>query len=87
MTMENIFSIAIRTIIGLFAVVVGVGAFLEGFYLTWIGGISLALLATVNPPNFKTKWNVSFWLVFSAWIILFLVFSAIDMKSGVSVSA
>lgn len=81
-TMSKILSIAVRTIIGVFATIVGAGAFLSASFLTGAGGISLALLATVNPPQFKEKFNVSFWLVFFSWIVLFLVLSYIDMKSA-----
>lgn len=80
--MPKLISIGVRTIIGLFAMLIGAGAFLSAHYITGIGGIGLALLATVNPPLFKEKYKVSFWLVFIACLFLFVAWSYIDMKQG-----
>lgn len=79
--MEKFISIGVRTLVGLFAVLIGSGAFLEAQYLTGIGGISLALLATANPPRFKEKWKVSYWFVFVGWIVIFLLLSYIDASA------
>lgn len=85
-TLPKLLSIAIRTLIGVFAALVGSGAFLSASYLTGIGGIGLALLATANPPRFKERWKVSFWLVFVAWILLFLMWSYVDMSAASAVN-
>jgi hypothetical protein len=85
--MNKYFSIGIRAVIGIFAATIGAGAFLGAYYLTGIGGLSLAWFATINPPYFKEKTNASYWLAFSAWIILFLILSYMDMDSGVTSSA
>ena len=81
--MSKVLTISIRIVVGVFAAIVGAGAFLSAQYLTGLGGISLALLATANPSNFRERWNVSFWLVFVAWILLFLLLSYLDMSRGV----
>lgn len=79
-------SITIRTIIGFFVAIIGAGAFLEGGYLTCIGGVALALFTTVNPHKFKDRSNTSYWLVFIALAIMFLAFSYLDMNNGVAAS-
>lgn len=80
----KIFSLASRVVIGAFATLVGAGAILSESYLTGIGGISLGLLATVNPPNFKRKTNISYWLVFVAWVFVFIAWSYFDMRNNQS---
>lgn len=79
--MAKFISISIRTLVGLFAVLIGSGAFLEAQYLTGIGGISLALLATVNPPSFTEKLKASYWFVFVGWMVIFLLLSYVDASA------
>lgn len=87
MSIKKFFNVTIRAVIGFFAAIIAAGAFLEGGYFTWVGGVVLALFATVNPEKFKRRTNVSYMLVFVALSILFLVLSTIDMNRGVGASA
>lgn len=84
--MKKFLSIATRTVIGFFAAIIAAGAFLEGGYFTWIGGVVLALFATVNPENISKRTNVSYVLAFVAFSLLFLALSFIDMNRGVGAS-
>ena len=77
----------VRTIIGVFAATIGAGAILGAYHLTGVGGLSLAWFATINPAYFKEKTNASYWLAFSAWVIVFLILSYMDMGPGVTSSA
>ncbi len=82
MILYKVLSLVTRVVIGAFATLVGAGAVLSENYLTGAGGISLGLLATVNPSDFKRKTNISYWLVFVAWIFVFIAWSYLDMNSN-----
>jgi hypothetical protein len=82
--MKKYFSISIRIAIGFLAAIIAAGGGLEGGYLTWTGGVALALFTTVRPEKFRDKINISYWLVLIIIVIIFLAFSYIDATNGIA---
>lgn len=61
-------------------VLIQLGAFLEHNWGTAITGLALALFLTVEPKVVKEKTKLSYWIVLTSLIVLFLLGSIWDIR-------
>jgi len=67
----------------LLIVLIQAGAFLEQQWGTAITGLALALFLTVEPKTVKEKTKLSYWIVLTSLIVLFLLGSIWDIRFAV----
>lgn len=61
-------------------VLIQLGAFLEHHWWTTITGLALAIFLTVEPKVVKEKTKLSYWIVLTSLIVLFLLGSIWDIR-------
>ena len=68
-----------RVIAFLLIILLELGAFLSEEYLATLGGIVACMMLTVSPSYIQEKFNINAFGFYIIGILIFLIFSYIDM--------